>query len=341
MVLLFFVAVGMSLDLRLITEIPGTIVLAAAILMLTKGVVLYVAGRRFGLNSKSARRFAVALAQGGEFAFVLTATAVVSFVISREFASLINVVVTLTMATTPLLMLLEGWWSARTAPDADDDGTHDDMPDQGGHVVIAGLGRFGQIIARVLAARDIPFTALDGDPAQIDIVRKFGGKVYFGDASREDILDAAQINKARVFVVCVSRPDTSLKIVELVRKKYPDLPIYVRARDRNHVHKLMDHGVEYMMRETFLSSLEMSRRVLLEVGLVREEANRTIKTFASRDRARLYDDYEHYSDVQKMADNAKRHAQELAEQFAIDKDAGLAEEQPAEEKPRRRSRPAR
>ncbi len=335
---MFFVAVGMSLDLRLITETPGAIILAAVVLMATKGVILFFTGWYFGLNAKSARRFAVAMAQGGEFAFVLTTTALAAYVITRDFASKVNVVVTLTMVATPLLMLAEGWWSARNAPIKETDGAHDDMPDHGGHVVIAGLGRFGQIVARVLAARKIPFTALDGDPAQIDIVRKFGGKVYFGDASRQDILDAAQVNKARVFVVCVSNPDTSLKIVELVRKKYPDLPIYVRARDRNHVHKLMDHGVEHIMRETFLSSLEMSRRVLIEAGLDREEANRTIKAFASGDRARLYDDYEHYSDVQKMADNAKRHAQELAELFATDADVGIAEEQPDNEQPRRRSR---
>jgi len=126
-----------------------------------------------------------------------------------------------------------------------------------------------------------------------------------------------------------------------VRKKYPDLPIYVRARDRNHVHRLMDHGVEHIMRETFLSSLEMSRRVLLEAGLAREEANRTIKAFASGDRTRLYDDYQHYSDVQKMADNARRHAQELAELFATDVDVGVADEPPHNEQPRRRSRPSR
>ncbi|WP_443111144.1 monovalent cation:proton antiporter-2 (CPA2) family protein [Anderseniella sp. Alg231-50] len=338
---MFFVAVGMSLDLRLITEIPGTIILAATILMVTKGIILFFTGRYFGLNVKSARRFSVALAQGGEFAFVLTTTALAAFVITRDFASKVNVVVTLTMVATPLLMLAEGWLSARAAPAADTDDKHDDMPDQGGHVVIAGLGRFGQIIARVLAARKIPFTALDGDPTQIEIVRKFGGKVYFGDASRQDILDAAQVSKARAFVVCVSNPQASLKIVELVRKKYPDLPIYVRARDRNHVHQLMDHGVEHIMRETFLSAVEMSRRVLLEAGLGREEAARTIKAFANGDRARLYDDYQHYSDVQKMAESAKRHAQELSDLFTTDADAGLAEDQPNNDKPRRRSRQAR
>lgn len=337
---MFFVAVGMSLDLRLITQIPGTIVLAAVILMLTKGIILFFTGRYFGLNVKSARRFSVALAQGGEFAFVLTTTALAAFVITRDFASMVNVVVTLTMVATPLLMLVEGWLSNRAAPVADTEEKHDDMPDQGGHVVIAGLGRFGQIIARVLAARKIPFTALDGDATQIEIVRKFGGKVYFGDASRQDILDAAQVGKARAFVVCVSSPEASLKIVRLVRKKYPDLPIYVRARDRNHVHQLMDHGVEHIMRETFLSAVEMSRRVLIEAGLGREEAARTIKAFAAGDRARLYDDYQHYSDVQKMAESAKRHAQELADLFETDAGAGLADEKPDSELPRRRSRSA-
>ena len=218
---MFFVAIGMSLDLRLITEQPGTLILAALILIATKAIVLFVTGKYFGLNTKSARRFACALSQGGEFAFVLTATAVAAYVITRDFASMINVVVTLTMVATPLILLIEGWCSARAAPVTHSTGPHDDMPDQGGHVVIAGLGRFGQIIARVLAARKIPFTALDGDPSQIEIVRRFGGKVYFGDASRQDILDAAQVSKARAFVVCVSNPDASLKIVELVRSKYP------------------------------------------------------------------------------------------------------------------------
>lgn len=316
---MFFVAVGMSLDLKLITDVPGQIFGAAVALMLTKAAVLFFVGRYFGLNMKAARRFACALAQGGEFAFVLTATAVAAYAITRDFASTINVVVTLTMVATPLLMLAESWWSNRnTITNVDPDMKPDEMPEQGGHVVIAGLGRFGQIIARVLAARKIPFTALDGDPSQIEIVRKFGGKVYFGDASREDILDAAQIDKAKAFVICVSNVETSLKIVDLVRKKHPNLPIYVRARDRNHVHQLMDRGVENIIREMFLSSLELSRRVLIEAGLTREEANHTIKVFAEGDRYRLYEDFAHYADDAKMVVNAKRHASELADLFETD-----------------------
>jgi glutathione-regulated potassium-efflux system protein KefB len=292
--------------------------LAAAGLIVLKGIILFVIARRFGLDVGASRRFAVALAQGGEFAFVLTTGALAASVIMRDQAVFINIVVTVTMVATPLLMLAEGWLASRMKKAPASQQAPDDMPDHGGHVVIAGLGRFGQIIARVLAARGIPFTALDGDPTQIEIVRKFGGKVYFGDASRADILEAAQIDKARAFVVCVSDVQVSLRIVELVRAKCPDLPIYARARDRRHVHWLMDVGVEHIMRETFLSALEMSRRVLLETGLNKADAAHTIKTFAARDRKRLHDDYAHQSDDEKLAESAKRHAEELAELFASD-----------------------
>ena len=315
---MFFVSVGMSLDLVLITQVPVQIIVSVLLLMAVKGLILYGVGRRFGLDNAGARRFSCAMAQGGEFAFVLTTTAIAGFVITRDFASQINVIVTLTMVATPLLLLAESWWSRRSSPVATSEEDHDDMPEHGGHVVIAGLGRVGQIIARVLAARRIPFTALDGDPSQIEIVRRFGGTVYFGDATRPEILAAAQTERARAIVVCVSNVESSLRICELVRKNYPDLPIYARARDRRHVHWLMDLGVEHIMRETFLSSLELARRVLLETGMSREEAADTIRTFAERDRHRLHDDYAHQSDDEKLAESAKRHAQELADLFASD-----------------------
>ncbi len=318
---MFFVAVGMSLNLKLVTENPALVFGAAAALMLTKGVILFGVGRYFGLNTRAARRFACALAQGGEFAFVLTATAVAAYAITSDYASTINVVVTVTMVATPLVLLAEGWWSQRQTVAQGTEDTADELPDHKGHVVIAGLGRFGQIIARILAARKIPFTALDGDPSQIEIVRRFGGKVYYGDATREEILDAAQIDKARAFVVCVSNVENSLKIVNMVRRKHPGLPIYVRARDRNHVHRLMDIGVEHIIREMFLSSLELSRRVLLEVGLSRDEANHTIKVFAENDRRRLYEDFAHLEDDQKIVDNARRHTRELQDLFETDAEA--------------------
>jgi glutathione-regulated potassium-efflux system protein KefB len=329
----------MSLNLNLLVSNPGAVMLAATGLIALKGIILFFIARRFGLDNTASRRFAVALAQGGEFAFVLTTGAIAASAIQLYQAVFINIVVTVTMVVTPLLMLVESWLTSRLRKTPESQLAPDDMPDHGGHVVIAGLGRFGQIIARVLAARGIPFTALDGDPTQIEIVRRYGGKVYFGDASRPDILEAAQIDKARAFVVCVSDVEVSLHIVEMVRTKCPDLPIYARARDRRHVHWLMDVGVEHIMRETFLSALEMSRRVLLETGLSKADAAHTIKTFAERDRKRLHDDYAHQSDDQKLAESAKRHAEELAELFASDANekAGVDEAESRNQRTRAKS----
>ncbi|HSF96970.1 MAG TPA: monovalent cation:proton antiporter-2 (CPA2) family protein, partial [Thermohalobaculum sp.] len=178
---LFFISIGMTLDLGLLASQPGIIAVSAAGLMLVKGLILDRLGRRYGLPSDTSRRFACALAQGGEFAFVLTAIAITTGVIANDVASLINVVVTITMLATPVILLTEKWLTGLlTKPSPTP--AFDEIPESEAHVVIAGLGRFGQIIARILAARGIPFTALDGDPTQIEVIRRFGGRVYFGVA---------------------------------------------------------------------------------------------------------------------------------------------------------------
>lgn len=314
---LFFISIGMSLDIGLLGTRTHVIVAAAAGLMLLKGLILLRLGRRYGLSLAASSRFACALAQGGEFAFVLTAIAIATGVIARDFAALINVVVTVTMLATPAVLMGEKSLArlfARPAPRPD----FDEMPEAEAHVVIAGLGRFGQIIARVLAARRIPFTALDGDPSQIDVIRRFGGDVFFGDATRPEILAAAQVDKARAVVVCVSSVSDSLKTVELLRRNYPHVPIYARARDRNHAHRLMDLGVKHILRETFPAAVEMSRRLLIEAGLSHQDAERTVRTFAERDERRLIDDHAHATDQQKLIENARRHAQDLADLFEAD-----------------------
>jgi glutathione-regulated potassium-efflux system protein KefB len=238
-------------------------------------------------------------------------------VIVSGFAAVINVVVTLTMLATPALLLAERGMSAlfkKSEPDP----VFDEMPAGEAHVVIAGLGRFGQIIARVLAARGVPFTALDGDPSQIEVIRRFGGEVYFGDATRPEILAAAQVEKARAIVVCIPGVEASVKTVELVRRTYPHVPVFARARDRAHAHRLMDLGVENIVRESFFSAVEISRRVLVETGLSRQEAEQTVQLFAERDERVLRDEHAHATDQAMLVESAKRHAQELAELFESD-----------------------
>lgn len=323
---LFFIAIGMSLDLALIAHEPGLIFAAAAGLIALKAAINYGLGRRTGLGGAAARRFAAALAQGGEFAFVLSTAALAAGVIAAGFASLFNIVVTVTMLATPLVLLAEAGLSARfiKSPAPAQSG-FDDMPEDQGHVIIAGLGRFGQIVARVLTARGIAFTALDGDAEQVAVVRRFGGRVFFGDASRLDILRAAQIDRARAIVICVSGVGASLTIASLVRRHYPDVPVFARARDRQHVHKLMDMGVEHIVRETFLSALDLTRRVLVDSGMSDSEARHTIEAFSRSDRDRLYRDYRHQADEDKLRESALKQAQELADLLAHDpevEDAG-------------------
>ncbi len=226
---LFFISIGMLLNLGLLSTQTSVIALSAAGLVVVKGLILHVLGRGHGLTVEASRRFACALAQGGEFAFVLTAIAITTGVIVRDFAALINVIVTVTMLATPAILLGEKWLASLLARPASAL-AFDDIPGSDAHVVIAGLGRFGQIVARILAARDIPFTALDGDPTQIEVIRRFGGRAYFGDATRPEILAAAQVDKARAVVVCISSIEDSLKTVELLRRNYPHVPVFARAR---------------------------------------------------------------------------------------------------------------
>ncbi|MGH6833149.1 MAG: NAD-binding protein, partial [Methyloceanibacter sp.] len=186
------------------------------------------------------------------------------------------------------------------------------------HIIIAGFGRFGQIVARVLRARQIPFTALDSSVEQVDFVKRFGAQIYYGDAGRLDILRAAGTDKAVAFVLAIDNVDASLRVAEVVRRHFPDLPIYARARDRTHVHKLMDLGVTIIERETFLSALELTRRLLRGLGLREAEVKRLTETFKRLDEKRLYEDYQYYTDLEKVRANAQSQAKELEELFARD-----------------------
>lgn len=312
---LFFIAVGMSVDLTVLFGSPLTLLAIVSGLVTIKAVILYVLGRWWGLNSAAARRLGLVISQGGEFAFVLFAAGALAGAIGQSLASLLTLAVTLSMAATPVLLLVDDMLRRRAAPQAPEY----EMPPGGeGHVIIAGFGRFGQIVARVLRARQIPFTALDTNIEQVDFVRSFGSKIYYGDAGRIDILRAAEAHKARAFVLAVDGVEASLRIAETVRKSFPDLPIYARARDRTHVHRLMDLDVTIIERETFLSALELTRKLLRGLGLSETEVKRLTETFKRHDEKRLYQDYQYYTDLEKVRANALSQAKELEELFARD-----------------------
>lgn len=311
----FFIAVGMSIDLGVLKSAPLQLFAVVVSLVALKAGILFLLGRRWGLGPTAARRLGLVLSQGGEFAFVLFAAGAVEGVIDRPLANLLTLAVTLSMASTPPLLLLDDALNRRRKPAPPE---YDVPPDGDHHVIIAGFGRFGQIVARILRARHIPFTALDSSVAQVDFVRRFGAQIYYGDAGRLDILRAAGADKARAFVLAIDNVDASLRVAEIVRENFPDLPIYARARDRTHVHKLMDLGVKVIERETFLSALELTRRLLRGLGLREAEVKRLTETFKKQDERRLFEDYQYYTDLEKVRANALSQAKELEELFAKD-----------------------
>jgi voltage-gated potassium channel Kch len=276
------------------------------------------------LGDRAARRFAIVVSQGGEFAFVILTAAATGGVIVQGVTDIIAVAVTLSMATTPVLLALDGFIAGRQRKP---EPRYDKLPKKNGHVVIAGFGRFGQIVARILRATGIPFTALDISAEQVNFVNQYGNKIYYGDASRLGILEAAQMKDARAFVLAIDDVETSLRTAEVVRTHFPDVPIYARARNRQHVHALMDLGVEEIERETFLSALDMTKEVLHGLGTPRPRAKWIIETFKEKDERRLYDDYKYRSDTEKLRLRAMKQSEELAEIFAEDVAEDLGEEQ--------------
>ncbi|MFO1153105.1 MAG: monovalent cation:proton antiporter-2 (CPA2) family protein [Rhodospirillales bacterium] len=315
---LFFMAVGMSLDLGLLLREPVRLVLLVAGLLVVKSAVLYGLGRANGLDARSARSLAVSLGEGGEFAFVIFGAAATYGLLGHGFADRMVAVVTLSMAVTPLLFTLNARLTdagkARGAKAA----AYDRLPDDESQVIIAGFGRFGQIIGRILRAKGIRFTALEISAEQVDFVRQYGSKVYYGDASRLDLLHAAKADKAEIFVLAIDEVDASLRTVETVSKHFPHLKIFARARNRAHAYRLMELGIAVVWRETFLSSLDMARHVLEGLGLPDYEAERVAERFRAYDEQRLYGHFGQHQDEKRMQVLAKKSADELRDLFAED-----------------------
>ena len=330
----FFIAVGMSIDLGVLVGQPVKLAVLVLGLVAIKAAILYLLGRWWGLDNAAARRLGLVISQGGEFAFVLFGAGALEGVIDQPMANFLTLAVTLSMAATPLLLLIDDAINRAMKPEPPE---YEMPPDGDQHVIVAGFGRFGQIVARVLRARRIPFTALDSNIEQVDFVKRFGAQIYYGDAGRIDILRAAGADKARAFVLAIDDVESSLRVAEIVRRNFPNLTIYARARDRTHVHRLMDLGVTIIERETFLSALALTKTLLRGLGLREAEVKRITETFKQQDERRLYQDYQYYTDVEKVRANAKSQATELEELFARD-----IEELPAEEgapKPERVAEP--
>jgi monovalent cation:proton antiporter-2 (CPA2) family protein len=308
---LFFIAVGMSVNIGLLFEIPGRVLLIVALLMAVKAAVLFSVARFFGIcDNRSAMKLAAVLSQGGEFAFVLFAIARTEQALEPALIDELVLAVAVSMMLTPLLYGLTEWLGGRMEKTQQPDY---DMPeDQHNEVLIAGFGRVGQIVGRLLTIIGKPFTALERDSTQVDVVRRYGSKVYYGDASRRDMLHAAGAEHARIFVLAISNLEQSLSIAEAVKRHFPHLVIIARARNRRHVHKLMDLGIEHIFRETLLSSLAMTELVLTTLGHSSDEARHVVNAFGERDSRLLREQHAIHDSEEKLIQSVKDTADELA-----------------------------
>jgi len=313
---LFFMAVGMSVNFGLVADEPLKIAALVVALVAVKAAVVFGLARVFGEERSSAYALAVVLSQGGEFAFVLFSLAAGERLLPAALADRLVAVVTISMLTTPFLINLLRCLPKRKEPVAPEGSAPpgDDNP-----VIIAGFGRFGQIVGRILATRGIPFTALDRDSEQLEFVTTFGEKAYFGDASRLDLLRAARADSASILVIAIDDIEASMKCAEIAKQHFPKLKIFARARNRLHAYQLLDLGITRVWRETFHSSAAMAERVLTELGLPDSTAEETVRIFTLHDERLLRRGAAHHADREKLIELARVGRAELRSLFEQDR----------------------
>ena len=314
---LFFIAVGMSVDFGVFRFHPVLILMLVAGFLAIKVGVLYALSKAFAVPRSQQALFAFLLSQGGEFAFVVFGAAQTARVFSPDVSAMLVVVVALSMVVTPLLLLMHDrllaprYREAKQRP-ADVIETRED------HVIIAGFGRFGQIVGRLLLANQVALTVLDHDPEQIELLRKFGLKVFYGDATRVDLLHAAGAANARALVVAVDSIEDSLALVDAVRRNFPGLTIMARARNVTHLYDLMDRGVTVIERETFEAALQLGQNVLRHLGYGAYQARQAAQKFRAHNIKSVQAVYPYYKDQEQYISMARQSRDELNEMFARD-----------------------
>lgn len=324
---LFFMAVGMGVDIGLVAREPALALGVTLGFMALKAASVYLVARAGGMPAASARGLSVMISQGGEFAFVLIPLVVSVGLVAAATGDLLVVAATLSLALTPLAFAgVEQLGGGRAGPPRE----AEPPPPEHNPVIIAGFGRVGQIVGRVLRARRVPFTALEISAEQVDFVARFGNKVYYGDASRPELLRAAQAEHAKVFVLAIDDVEASLRTARVVRQLFPRLQLVARARNRQHAYALMELGATLIERETFRSSLVLAKGSLRGLGLSESEAQRTVERFREADERRLQESYAHRHDEARLQLLARQMADELREILDQDEAAEAEEERRGE-----------
>jgi glutathione-regulated potassium-efflux system ancillary protein KefC len=311
---LFFIAVGMSVDVSLLANSPLIIFGFALLIVMTKMAILMGLGRLFNYSLRDNLLFGVAISQIGEFAFVIFGVALTQNTIPRETYNILNAIVAVSMLITPILLLLYDRFLTLQCGERPKDAIVENNS-----VIIAGFGRFGQIVGRVLLVKGINATLIDNDPNQVDLMRKFGWRCYYGDASRLDLLEEAGIATAKLLVISVNDPVAALDIGKLVKQRWPNLAVVTRARSRTDAFDFLDIGLD-PIRETFYSSLIAAKQALLAIGESPTSATKIIKHFEQHDLEQLEATRAIRHDMNAVRGMAEKGRQDLKDLLALEQD---------------------
>ena len=308
---LFFIAVGMGVQLDLILNRPIFLFSLSIGYLFIKFFSIYSAGRIFKINSENSARMAVTISQGGEFAFVIFSMILNLRIASSEILAHLTAVITMSMAISPLLSL--GFEAFLIRKQKKQKPTYDQIEDEAPQVIIAGFGRFGQIFGRILRAQNIPFVAIDQSSEQIELVRRFGNKVYFGDASRKELLEAAGIERAKYFILCIDDVESSVQVAKLITQNYPHIKIFARARNRGHAFDFMALGVKEIKRETLDSSINFVKDLLIEMGFQDDKASDLVEKFKRHDELMMEEQFKVRNDETSFINLSKQATAQLAQ----------------------------
>jgi voltage-gated potassium channel Kch len=314
----FFISVGMQANLHLALQAPGKVAAVVAVMMAVKILLSFALGYYKRGTTASALRFALALPEGSEFSFVLFGVAVSEKTLAQGQADLATLAIAVSMVLTPIFFSLSERFiiprlGARREP------VYDEIDGPPTRVIICGFGRVGQVVGRILRMQGIDFTALEKDSAQVEVVRRFGSKVFFGNPGRADVLRAAGADTAKVLVIALDNMDEALAVAEMAKRQFRHLKIYARARNRRHAHALMGVGLDGIIRETFFSSLNLTEMVLSALDVPADQAHRAIELFREHDERQLRETQAIAGDEQKLIQSTQQAAQELMELFESDR----------------------
>ena len=317
---LFFISVGASIDLTLMVAEPLEIGVLVLSLMGLKFAVLFGLGRIFKLQIADNLMFSFALAQGGEFAFLLVSFALQSHALGVDSANQLIMVVVLSMMLTPMAILLyehviQPRLSNTCSGREDDEIDDDDNP-----VIIAGFGRFGQIVSRLLKASGYQATLLDHDAGQIEMVGRFGSKVFYGDAAKGELLKSAGAHRAKLLVIAIDDREKVVDMINVSKMQFPDLKILARAYDRTHAYELINAGADYIARETFGSALNVGEQALRLLGVSAERASRLAEKFEIHDTEGMYKLSEVWGDEHEYGLRIRQNLEDLQSVLQADLD---------------------